>query len=74
MLSLVGGAIGNLVGWLISLAMGQVQFGSTSIQPTVDADAVMLAVGFSLAVGLFFGIYPAMRAANLAPVDALRYE
>ena len=73
-LSLVGGAIGNLVGWLISLAMGQVQFGSTSIKPTVDLDAVILAVGFSLAVGLFFGIYPAMRAANLAPVDALRYE
>ena len=73
-LSLVGGAIGNLVGWLISLAMGQVQFGSTSIKPTVDIDAVVLAVGFSLVVGLFFGIYPAMRAANLAPVEALRYE
>ena len=73
-LSLAGGAIGNLVGWLISLAMGQFQLGSTSITPTVDGDAVLLAVGFSLAVGLFFGIYPAMRAANLAPVEALRYE
>ena len=73
-LSLAGGAIGNIVGWLISLAMGQFQLGSTSIQPTVDIDAVLLAVGFSLAVGVFFGIYPAMRAANLAPVDALRYE
>jgi putative ABC transport system permease protein len=74
-LSLVGGIVGILFGWLISFAVGQIAAASgTEFIPQVGGDAVLLATLFSAAVGLFFGIYPANRAAGLQPVEALRYE
>jgi putative ABC transport system permease protein len=73
-LSLLGGLIGIALGWGIAAGIGRVQLGGNSIKPVVGLDSVLLATIFSAAVGLFFGIYPAMRAASLAPVEALRYE
>jgi putative ABC transport system permease protein len=73
-LSLLGGLIGIALGWAIATGIGRVQLGANSIKPVVGLDSVLLATLFSAAVGLFFGIYPAMRAASLAPVEALRYE
>jgi putative ABC transport system permease protein len=73
-LSLLGGLLGIAVGWLIAAGIGRVQLGGNSIKPLVGLDSVLLATLFSAAIGLFFGIYPAMRAASLAPVEALRYE
>ncbi|MCL4395686.1 MAG: ABC transporter permease, partial [Chloroflexi bacterium] len=73
-LSLGGGIIGILFGALVAHFISGIQLGSTSLTPSVDPDSVILAVLFSAAVGLFFGSYPASRAASLHPIDALRYE
>jgi putative ABC transport system permease protein len=74
-LSLLGGLIGILFGWLISLVIGQIASASgTALTPAVSLNSILLSTLFSIAVGLFFGIYPARRAARLEPVEALRYE
>ena len=73
-LSLMGGIIGVMLGWGIAQGIGHVSLGGSNIVPVVSLDSVLLATLFSLAVGLFFGIYPAARASRLQPVDALRYE
>jgi putative ABC transport system permease protein len=75
LLSLLGGIIGIALGWLIGFAVGKIAAASGSpFTPAVSLNAVLLATIFATAVGLFFGIYPANRAANLEPVEALRYE
>jgi putative ABC transport system permease protein len=71
-LSVTGGLIGITIGWILSRVITAVSNGS--INALVDPDAVLLATLFSSAIGLFFGIYPASRAASLNPIDALRYE
>ena len=74
-LSLIGGLIGIFLGWALSFGVGRIAAANnTPIEPSISLDIVLLATLFSTAVGLFFGIYPANRAANLEPVEALRYE
>jgi putative ABC transport system permease protein len=69
-LCLVGGALGIGLGF-VSAAILQ---SATGWQTAVSVPAVMLALGFSVAVGVFFGLYPARKAAALDPIEALRHE
>jgi putative ABC transport system permease protein len=74
-LSLIGGVIGIGLAWLIGRGIALIAANAGSpFQPIIGWDAVMLATLFSTFVGLFFGIYPANRAAALEPVEALRSE
>jgi len=70
-LSLIGGAIGIVLGVVGSAVVSNLVDDLTTV---VTIQSILLATGFSAAVGLFFGIYPATRAARLHPIDALRYE
>ncbi len=75
LLSLFGGILGIILGWIISAAIGSIaKSQGIAFQPQVDFSAILLATLFSTAVGLFLGIYPANKAANLDPVEALRHE
>ena len=74
-IGVAGGLIGILLGSLISFLIGRIATTSgTNLNPVVSLGSILLATLFSIAVGLIFGLYPANRAANLEPVEALRSE
>jgi putative ABC transport system permease protein len=72
--SVLGGLIGVLGGIGMSNFVEGKQLNGQAIQTVVEPSSIVLAFGISAAIGLFFGIYPASRAASLNPIDALRYE
>ncbi len=69
-LSLLGGLVGVVLGVVTAQVVGSM----SSFQPIVTPDSIALAFGVSFVIGVFFGFYPARKAAALDPIDALRYE
>jgi putative ABC transport system permease protein len=69
-LSLIGGIIGIFIGVGIAYAIGMATGASVVIKPSI----IVMSVGFTGCVGVFFGFYPARKASLLNPIDALRYE
>ena len=66
--------VGGLIGIALGIGASQLLSSLANWNTTVSGSAVAMAVLFSLTVGLFFGIWPARRAARLDPIDALRWE
>jgi putative ABC transport system permease protein len=69
----IGGILGILLGWSITLVVSLIPQASGLVL-VITSGTVIIAVGVSVAIGVVFGLYPAMRAARLHPIQALRYE
>ncbi len=74
LLSLGGGLVGAALGVGLSMALDGRDLGGQIFLTAVSSNIIVLAVSVAVIIGLFFGIYPAARAANLHPIEALRYE
>jgi putative ABC transport system permease protein len=69
-MTLMGGAMGVFIAWMLAVIVRS----ATPVPMTVPFSAVAVAITISSAVGIFFGVYPARKAARLDPIEALRYE
>ncbi len=69
LISLIGAVIGVIIGVVVSVVVG-----ATSMRTIISIESIFMAMGFAIAVGVFFGVYPARRASRLKPIEALRYE
>jgi putative ABC transport system permease protein len=70
-LSMVGGGVGIVIGLTGTVVASRM---IEDLELSISPSTILLATGFSIVVGVFFGIYPAMRASRLNPIDSLRYE
>ncbi|SCZ80329.1 ABC transporter permease [Pseudobutyrivibrio xylanivorans] len=66
--------IGGIIGIFLGVGLGMLAVKLMGYDAVVSVSSVVIAVGFSMAIGIFFGYYPANKAAKLNPIDALRYE
>lgn len=66
--------IGGLIGVALGIAMGAGLSGAIGVPAKPSLSSILIAVGFSMGIGVFFGYYPANKAAKMDPIDALRYE
>ncbi|WP_211204038.1 ABC transporter permease [Chloroherpeton thalassium] len=69
-ISLIGGLIGIVLAFIVSSLIQMFSGFTTVIQPAI----ILISVGFAMGIGIFFGFYPARKASELNPIDALRYE
>jgi putative ABC transport system permease protein len=69
-LTIVGGVLGMILGIILSLIISSF----LSLPPSISIESILLAVGISGGIGILFGWYPAKKAADLSPIEALRYE
>jgi len=72
--SMIISAIGGVIGTALGIAIAGVGMSFANIAVVIDPKVVVLAVAFSALVGMFFGLYPARKAAKMDPIEALRYE
>jgi putative ABC transport system permease protein len=74
LVSLLGGLTGIVAGVAVSAVVNGQKLNGQAMQTLVTPGSIILAVGVAAAIGIFFGLYPAYRAASLRPIEALRYE
>jgi putative ABC transport system permease protein len=73
-LSFSGGALGVGLGWVMGQGFSRLTINNQSVETLITPGSIVLAVSVAVAIGLFFGLYPAVRASRLDPIQALRHE